>query len=106
MLGMIINRVFIVLIANLLILQPAFSLCHAKGSGLEMCKGNGFCTYFPIGKKGEACGNKWTIPKNWVAMDLDCLSNVKKEQTLSCENGGIVDVIICGKSNCYRCNCQ
>jgi hypothetical protein len=81
--------------------------CVKNNLSTDMCPGNGFCTYYPLGEEGQSCGTAWSIPKNWVALDVDCISNTKAEGTLSCKSGkGKISVVICGKSNCYKCLCQ
>lgn len=80
--------------------------CVKADQSINMCKGHGFCTMFPIGKDGDSCGVNWTIPNNWKAMQVNCLNNMEERKTYSCANGGNVKSVICGKSNCYTCVCK
>lgn len=98
----------IVFLSLIFALQMAYSAeCSQNNLTSNMCAGKGYCTYYPIGLENQDCGKPWTVPKNWVALDLDCLSNTKTEGTLSCSSGkGKIRVVICGKSNCYKCLCE
>ena len=80
--------------------------CSSKDQSQKMCKNQGYCTSFPLGKENEPCPSQWTIPENWTATALDCLSNTERKGVYSCEKGGKIKVTICGKSNCYQCICN
>lgn len=98
---------FLILVFGLLVHTQLWASCNNQDNSENMCKGNGYCTYYPLGKDKSNCGGKWSVPKNWIAMNKDCLSNTKDQGTLSCASGkGIVTVVICGKSNCYKCECE
>lgn len=97
--------IFVLMFTGLTV--ASFADCSKSNLSKDMCPGNGFCTYYPLGDEGQNCGSSWTIPKNWVALDTDCISHTKTEGTLSCKSGkGKISVVICGKSNCYKCLCQ
>jgi hypothetical protein len=95
--------IFVTFFYSSAILQAS---CVSRDQSQLMCKGFGFCTMFPLGLEGESCGKKWTIPENWKAMSIDCLRNAEDSKTYSCENGGKISTVICGKSNCYVCKCN
>lgn len=80
--------------------------CKQSDQADNMCKGYGFCTMYPLGKDGQACGVNWTIPDGFKAMNRDCLKNQETQKTYHCKNGGRISSVICGKSNCYTCICD
>ena len=100
------QKIALFIFLNLLILQGTKASCTSNDSDRNMCAGHGFCTYYPLGEQGQECGQEWSVPKNWVAMNTNCLSEVKTQGTFSCANKGVINVLICGKSNCYKCICQ
>lgn len=80
--------------------------CSKVDQSLNMCKGNGYCTVFPIGEDGQECGKKWTVPEGWMTTTKDCFSNIKRAGTFSCQKSGKIKLTICGKSHCYQCICD
>ena len=97
-----------IFIANFFIFSSFLfsATCTKSDQAMNMCKGFGYCTMFPIGAEGHNCGSSWTIPNDWKAMSKDCLSNQEENKTYSCNSKGIIKTVICGKTNCFICECQ
>lgn len=81
-------------------------ICANKDQSLNMCRGRGFCSTFPLGEKDGSCGDRFILKKPWKSYDMDCISNEKEEGIMSCQNKGVVKRLFCGKEICYICECR